>query len=241
MLRLVMEGEEKHSGHVKTGKHDRRLQRFLEAGLYLVTSQEVSRGRKTLEIVRSALSGGVRLVQLREKSLNDDEFLDLARAVREITADSQALLIINDKVNVALAVDADGVHLGQEDIAVNVARRKAPDLIIGASCHSISEAREAEENGASYINIGPLFPTGTKEWKGSFLGLAGMRTISNGISLPFTVMGGIKKKHIGALVAEGATTIAVVTAVTAADDPAAAARDLMAEIAVAASKRDRRE
>ncbi len=221
---------------MNAGRHEERLERFLDAGLYLVTSQEVSRGRKTLDIVQSALSGGVRLVQLREKSLNAEEFLHLARQVREITAASQALLIINDRIDVALAVDADGVHLGHEDASVAVARASSPDFIIGASCHSVKEARQAETDGASYINIGPLFSTGTKEWQGEFLGLTAIQRISNEVSIPFTVMGGIKKEHIASLVAEGARTIAVVTAVTAADNPAAAARDLLAEMAATTNR-----
>lgn len=210
--------------------HDERMRRFLDAGLYLVTSRAVSAGRSTEEIVRLALDGGVRLVQLREKDLSTRELTCLARTVRAMTAEAGALLIINDRIDIAISVGADGVHLGQEDLPVRDARALAPDLVVGASSHSIAEAREACADGASYVNIGPLFPTSTKEWQDEFLGWEGLQRISEVMTVPFTVMGGIEKEHIPRLVAAGARTIAVVTAVTAAGDPRRAAEELLAEI-----------
>jgi len=210
-----------------------KMERFIEAGLYLVTSQPLSKGRSTLSIVRAALAGGVRLIQLREKELQLPDLLRLAAEVRRLADSAGALLIINDRIDVALAVGADGVHLGQDDLPVSVARRIAPDLIIGASTHSIEEARAAEAAGASYVNIGPIFPTSTKEWNRGFLGLEGIRTIAPAVSVPFTVMGGIKRSHVPELVRAGARTIAVVTAVTAAADPEQAAREMLADIAAA--------
>lgn len=203
------------------------MQRFLEAGIYLVTSQSMSEGHSTIEIVRAALAGGIRLIQLREKELSTREFVKLAEEVRELADEAEALLIINDRLDVAMCVGADGVHLGQDDLPVNEARRIAPDLIIGASTHSVKQAVEAQKHGASYINIGPIFPTETKRWNENFLGLDGVKKISKAISIPFTVMGGIKKEHIPELLSAGARTIAVVTAITAANDPERAARELM--------------
>lgn len=207
--------------------HDARMARFREAGLYLVTSQALSAGRTTPEIVRAALAGGVTLIQLREKEMPLREYVALAQSVRELTRRAGALLIINDRIDVALAVDADGVHLGQDDFPLPEARRLAPDLIIGASTHSTEEARRAQEEGASYINIGPLFPTRTKNWEGAYLGVAGLREIAKGVRIPFTVMGGIKPSHIPDLRAAGARIVALVTAVTAAPDPERASRDLL--------------
>lgn len=211
-------------------RYTERMRRFSEASLYLVTSQRFSGERSTVDIIRSGLAAGIRLFQLREKDLTVAELVELAGIVRTLTAECNALLIINDRVDVALACDADGVHLGREDLPIDAARRIAPDLIIGASAHSVDEALEAERKGASYINIGPLFATVTKEWHGQFLGLDGLRDIRGAVSLPFTVMGGIKKEHVPALVVEGARIIAVVTAVTAAADPETAAREFIAEI-----------
>jgi thiamine-phosphate pyrophosphorylase len=208
--------------------HTDRIRRFQQSGLYLVTSQALSRGRSTLEIVDAALAGGVRLIQFREKEMPMPDLLQLAGQIRVRTAHAGALLIINDRVDVALAVGADGVHLGQADFPIAPARRLAPDLIIGASTHSPAEAQAAERTGASYINIGPLFPTQTKTWSGNFLGLEGLEKIARLVTIPWTVMGGIKKEHIPDLLKAGARTIAVVTAITAADNPAQAARDLLA-------------
>ncbi len=207
--------------------HARRLARFREAGLYLVTSEALSAGRSTLEIVRAALDAGVTLFQLREKERPLRSLCALAEDVRRLTARYGALLIVNDRLDVALAVGADGVHLGQDDLPLPHARRLAPDLILGASTHNTAEAEQAQAEGCSYVNIGPLFPTGTKAWSSAFLGVEGLRAIAPHVRVPFTVMGGIKLHHVPELRAAGATTLAVVTAVTAAPDPGAAARALL--------------
>jgi len=211
-----------------TPLHRARMDRFVEAGLYLVTSEALSAGRGTPEIVRAALDAGVRLVQLREKELAGRDLFKMAEEVRALTADAGALMLVNDRLDVALAAGADGVHLGQGDLPIAAARAVAPDLIIGASSHNPTEARAAEAAGASYVNIGPLFTTGTKPWSGDFLGIAGLRRIAPFVHVPFTVMGGIKIEHIPPLLQAGARTIAVVTAVTAAERPGDAARALLA-------------
>jgi len=204
-----------------------RMRRFQTAGLYLVTSQVLSAERTTPDIVKAALAGGVKLIQLREKGLPIREYVKLAHGIREMTARAGALLIINDRVDVALATEADGVHLGQDDFPVCEARNLGPDLIIGVSTHSIEEALRAQEDGASYINIGPIYRTGTKVWDGAFLGLDGLQAIASVTQIPFSVMGGIKTTHIPGLLKVGARTIALVTAVTGAPDPEAAARELL--------------
>ncbi len=210
--------------------HEQRLQQFRQAGLYLVTSTEHSAGRSTEAIVQSALKAGVRLIQLREKGMAIRQLTALAAKLRSLTDRYDALLIINDRVDIALAVGADGVHLGIDDLPVAAARRLGPELILGASSHNVEEAADAERNGASYVNIGPLFPTGTKAWNHEFLGLEGLQRIAPQVNIPFTVMGGIKIRHIPELTAAGARTIAVVTAVTAARDPGAAAGEFLTAI-----------
>lgn len=213
-----------------TTLHLERLALFQNAGLYFVTSQALSAGRTTPEIVKAALAGGVKLIQLREKEMSLRDYVALAHTVRELTAAAGALLIINDRVDVALAVGADGVHLGQDDFPIPDARQLAPDLIIGASTHSVEEAVRAQEQGASYINIGPIYPTGTKVWEGAFLGLDGLKTVAKVTRVPFSVMGGIKQSHIPGLLDAGARVIALVTAIAAAPDPESAARELLAAI-----------
>ncbi len=211
--------------------HDEKMKLFSGAGLYLVTSQNMSAGRSTLEIVRAALAGGVKLIQLREKEMPAAEFKELARKVRNMTREAGALLIINDRLDVAVDVDADGVHLGQDDMPLAEARKEAKDMIIGASSHSPEEALAAEAGGASYVNIGPLYQTATKKWEDSFLGLEAVKKVSKIVSIPFTVMGGIKRKHIPDLIKAGARVIAVVTAVTMAENPEQETRDLLDLIA----------
>jgi thiamine-phosphate pyrophosphorylase len=204
-----------------------RMNIFRSSGLYFVTSEILSKGRSTCEIVDSALSAGVKLIQLREKDKTKSDFYDLAVKVRKRTLDYGALLIINDYLDIALAVEADGVHLGQDDLPVDVAVRLAPEMIIGASTHDVQEAQIAESRGCSYLNIGPIYPTDTKNWQDEYLGLDGLDEIARTVSVPFTVMGGIKKHHIPELKKHGANIIALVTAVTAADNPETAAKDLL--------------
>ena len=210
--------------------HDERMQHFRKAGLYLVTSQSLSEGRTTVDIVRQALVAGVTLIQLREKDLPLHEYLELAHDVRALTKPYGCLLIVNDRIDVALASGADGVHLGLGDLPIDAARSIAPDLIIGASSHNIEEAKAAEAAGASYVNIGPIYPTQTKNWTEAYLGIEGLTRIAPEVNIPFTVMGGIKQTHIPELCTAGASTIALVTAVTAAPNPEQAARELLDEI-----------
>jgi len=210
--------------------HEKRMQMFCDAGLYFVTSQSLSKGRTTLEIVRCALVAGVKLIQLREKYMPLQQYIELAQKVRDLTRPYDCLLIINDRIDVALAVGADGVHLGLDDFPIASARSIGKDLIIGASSHNIEEAKDAETSGASYVNIGPIFTTQTKNWTEEYLGLEGLKQISEHVSIPFSVMGGIKRSHITDLCAVGARTIALVTAVTAEDNPENAARELLDEI-----------
>jgi thiamine-phosphate pyrophosphorylase len=180
-----------------------------------------------LEIVRAALAAGVKLIELREKKMPLRQLLLLADKVRKMTRRVGALLIINDHLDIAMAVGADGVHVGQDDLPVAIARKIAPDMIIGASSHSLKEALDAQKAGASYVNIGPLFPTKTKKWKKRFLGIKKMKQISAKLKIPFTVMGGIKAEHIPDLIKAGAKMIAVVTAVTSASDPRKATEQLL--------------
>jgi thiamine-phosphate pyrophosphorylase len=211
-------------------RHKELMNRFCDAGLYLVTSESVSLGRSAIQIMESVLAAGVKLIQLREKNLPNHELLDIAHQARRLTADAGALLIINDHIDIAMAVSADGVHLGQGDMALAEARQLAPEMIIGASSHNKDEAVACEKEGASYVNIGPLFPTETKETGCVSVGVDEARRIADCITVPFTVMGGIKKEHLADLVSRGFTNIALISAVTAAADPEMAARDLLSDI-----------
>jgi thiamine-phosphate pyrophosphorylase len=205
--------------------------------LYLVTSEELSDGRSDLDILRAGLAGGVRMVQLRDKRSKGRAFFEKARAARRICEASGALLIINDHLDVAMAVDADGVHLGTDDLPVDVARSLAPSMVIGASSHSLGEALAAQKAGASYVNIGPVYQTATKPDAPRFLGPEAVTAISRELRVPFTVMGGITAERIEAVVHAGADILAVITAVTKSDSPEAAARELIRRIRAARETR----
>lgn len=206
-----------------------RLARFDQADLYVVITEALCAGRSALDVLAAALAAGVRLVQLREKDLSGRELYERALSFRQETERAGALLIINDRLDIALAAGADGVHLGQDDLPVAAACRLAPDLLIGASTHSLEEALAAQEAGAGYVNIGPIFPTRTKE-AANPLGPEMIERIAPWLKIPWTTMGGIKASNIGQVVSRGARHPAVITAVTAAPDPEAAARELRALI-----------
>jgi len=199
-----------------------RKEKFLQVDLYPVTCERLSAGRSNLDLLEAAIRGGAKIIQLREKELSTRDLYRMALAFRRRTAEAGMLLIINDHVDIALAVDADGVHLGQDDLPLTAARRIAPELLIGVSTHTREEALKARDEGADYVNIGPIFPTGTKEGVSRFLGPEAIPGIAAGIEIPFTVMGGIGSANIEKVVAAGARRVAVVTAVTTAADMAGA-------------------
>ena len=208
-----------------------RMARFEQADLYVVITEAFCGGRRSEEVLRAVLAAGVRLVQFREKDVADDAAL-FARAQRfcELTTAAGALLIIDDRVDVALAVGADGVHLGQRDLPVTAVKAFAPNLFVGASTHSVPQALAAEAAGADYVNIGPIFATQTKTKTAAPLGPEIIAEVAAQLKIPFSCMGGIKAGNIRQVLARGARHPAVVTAVTAADDPERAARALRDEI-----------
>ena len=210
-----------------------RKERFLGVDLYPVTCERLSAGRSNLEVLAAAIQGGAKIIQLREKELPGRELYRMALRFREITAEAGMLLVINDHVDIALAVEADGVHLGQGDLPLRAARKIAPELLIGASSHSREEALKAEAEGADYVNIGPIFPTRTKEKVGRFLGPDAIPGIAAELTIPFTVMGGINAGNIDGALSQGARRIAVVTAVTGAVGMAGAVAALREKIRAA--------
>lgn len=225
-------------GRQSVGLRQARQARLAAADLYLVTGEDLSLGRSDEEIVTAALAGGVRLVQLRDKRATRRELCAKAERLRALTAAHDALLIINDHVDIALAVGADGVHLGQSDFPLPAARRLLPEQVIGASTHCLDDVLRAQAEGADYVNIGPIFPTSTKAHLTHFLGVAAIRELAPALRVPFTVMGGINLGNIDQVVAAGARIVAVVTAVTQAADPAAAARALRERIRAAKSGKE---
>ena len=207
-----------------------RRQMFQQVDVYPVTCEELSGGRSNLEVLEAVIEGGARIIQLREKKYPKKDLYHLALKFREMTAKAEVLLIINDHLDIALSVEADGVHLGQDDLPVPVARQLAPELLIGASTHSLKQALQAEKDGADYVNIGPIFVTKTKEGVESSLGPEAIARIRPQIKVPFTVMGGINEKNIDQVLAEGARRVAMVTAITKAPDIVAKVKSLKEKI-----------
>ena len=195
--------------------------------LYLVTDRSLSHGRSTTDIVRAAVAGGATCVQLREKSCGTREFLGEARAVHALLAGTGVPLIINDRVDVALAVGAEGVHLGQTDMPLADARRlTGPGMIIGVSAECVEDAVRAQAEGADYVGVSPVFATPTKTDTAPPLGLEGIRAIRAAVSLPLVGIGGIGPANAADVIRAGCDGIAVVSAIVAAADPRGAAAEL---------------
>jgi thiamine-phosphate pyrophosphorylase len=200
--------------------------------LYFVTDHNLTGGRPQLDVIAAALEGGVRLVQYRDKDLPDSGFEREAKAALDLCERHGATLLINDRAHIAKAIGAHGVHLGQEDMPPEAARALlGTQAVIGLSTHNREEVIAAESQPVDYINIGPMFPTATKDH--SRYGALGADLVFELARLsrhPFTTMGGIKKNHLRDLFARGAMTVAMVTEISQAPDPAARTRELLAEI-----------
>ncbi|MDH4183523.1 MAG: thiamine phosphate synthase [Nitrospinota bacterium] len=197
------------------------------AAIYPVTGRELFRGRQDADIIAQLAAGGARVVQLRDKKLPARDYYHLSVLYRQETRRHGMLLIINDRPDIAMLCGADGVHLGQEDLPVAQARRlMGPDAIIGASSHSLAEAMAAEEQGASYVNVGPIFATSTKPGAKP-IGLAPLTEAAARLKIPVTCMGGITSQNIGQALKAGGRHIGVVGAIFGRDDVAAAVAELL--------------
>ena len=199
----------------------------IDYSLYLVTDRGLARGRSTLEIVTAAVHGGATVVQLREKDCSTRDFIEQALTIKEFLSTRGVPLIINDRVDVAQAVKADGVHLGQTDMPLAIVREILGDsMIIGISAESLQNAIEAEKGGADYLGVGPIYATPTKTDTAPPLGLEGLREISKAVRLPLIGIGGLSRENSAEVIRSGADGVAVVSAIVAADDSEAAAKDL---------------
>lgn len=199
-------------------------------GLYVIIDPEQTRGRNESEVARAALAGGARLLQYRDKRRDKGDQLPIAERLRDLCHEHGALLIINDHVDLALACQADGVHLGQHDLPLAAAKRIAGDrLLIGISTNNVVEALAAEAGGAAYVAVGSIFPTPTK---GNTRPASPerLREVREAVRVPIVAIGGINADNIDQVLAAGADAVAVISAVTLADDVQAAAKALAARI-----------
>ncbi|GGM61885.1 thiamine-phosphate pyrophosphorylase [Halarchaeum rubridurum] len=200
-----------------------------EFGTYLVTQGSRSRGRTTEDVVAAAITGGVDVVQLREKGATARERYHLGRALREQTREADVTYLVNDRVDIAAAVDADGVHLGDEDLPVAAARDVLGDeAIVGRSVSSVAAARRAVQAGADYLGVGAVYATDSKDVREEHaeIGPDTVAAIADAVDVPIVGIGGITAANAGDVIEAGADGVAVVSAITAADDPEAATREL---------------
>jgi thiamine-phosphate pyrophosphorylase len=196
--------------------------------LYLITDRHTAGGRPIISVVREALTGGIRAVQLREKDLSSRELFLLASEMRIITRDFGAILIINDRLDIAEAVDADGVHLGAGSLPVAEARRLLKtDMLIGYSAHGIEESLQAEAAGADFITFGPVYFTSSKASYGAPLGISKLTEAAAKLAIPVFALGGVNKSSIPEILAAGAKGISLISAVMSDNDPKAAAESLL--------------
>ncbi len=185
----------------------------------LITDRKVCRDKLT-DIIEQAIDGGVGTIQLREKDLSARDLYGLAKEIREITERKGANLIINDRVDIALAVDADGVHLGWQSLEISMVRKMVGrDKMIGFSAHSLKEAERAEDSGADYISISPVFDTAKKDYFIKPLGVGEIGKIKARINIPIIALGGINENNVNEVLRNGADGIAVISAILLSDSP----------------------
>jgi len=209
--------------------------------LYVITDEQLSKGRSHVEIARAAIAGGADVIQLRDKTASSRKLYEDALAIRKITRDAHVIFIVNDRLDIALAVDADGVHVGQKDVPASVARQLiGENKILGVSAERVEEAVQAEKDGADYLGVGPIFEArSTKADAGEPMGLVLLREIRQKCSKPIFVIGGINRHNAGDTICAGADGIAVISAIVSADDIAAASRELREIVVNERKKRER--
>lgn len=206
--------------------HEERMELFKSSDLYPVISSEFCNGRSVCEILSGIASAGAKIVQIREKNISDLAMFELVKRCKEITDRYGMLLIVDDRLDIAMAAGADGVHLGQEDFPLAEARLLAPEMLLGASTHNVEEIRKALAEGCSYLNMGPMFPTKTKSVACGALGLDRIEELKKFVRCPYSVMGGIKEHHLALLSGKGYKHIAMVTEITQAGDVASKVKEL---------------
>ena len=198
----------------------------IDYSVYLVTDRRNKTDEEFLNIIEEAIKGGTTIVQLREKTASTKEFYELALKVKEITSRYDVPLLINDRIDIALAVDSEGVHIGQDDMPADIAREIiGDDKILGVSASTVEEAKKAETDSADYIGSGAVFPTATKDDADS-VSKEELKEIVDSIDIPVVAIGGITLENAGSLKESGINGFSVVSAIMNAEDPKEASRKL---------------
>jgi thiamine-phosphate pyrophosphorylase len=199
-------------------------------GLYVILDRQLVVGKDELDIAGQIIEGGARVIQLRDKQSKKKELLLVAQKLRELCSQADVLFIINDYLDLAIAVDADGLHVGQEDLPLPVIRRELPiDKLVGCSVTTLSQAKNAQAEGADYIAVGSIFPTATKKGV-TVVGVDMLKELKRTVSIPLVAIGGINRNNIGELVSAGADAVAVISAVLSEKDVKEAVQKLIAKM-----------
>jgi thiamine-phosphate pyrophosphorylase len=208
-----------------------KIQNPQNMDLHILTDKRLAKGRPHLDVVREAIEGGAPVIQFRDKEANTRQLIDIGQQLRSLTREKGVILIINDRVDIALAVEADGVHVGPEDMPVHLARKiLGPYAIIGVSVGTLEEALRAEEEGASYLGVGSIFATSTKSDAGTPIGTVPLTQIKTRVKIPVIAIGGINQRNVEEVLRAGADGVAVVSAIVGAEDIKEATRSLLAKI-----------
>lgn len=197
-------------------------------GLYIITDEIIYPGRTHVDITKAALEGGCRVIQLRDKLATDDYLIEAGMEIRRLTQEAGAIFIVNDRLEVALACDADGLHVGQSDRPAGELRSILGDRILGVSAATVDEAKRAKLDGADYLGVGPVFSTSTKPDAGEATGICLLPLLKASTGLPVTAIGGINESNIAQVARSGAESASVISAVVCADDMVQAVRNLIA-------------
>ena len=199
----------------------------LPSRLYAIVDTAQTGGRPLVSVIDAMLAGGVSVLQLRVKDRPADEFLGLALTARERTTRAGCLFIVNDRVDIALAARADGVHLGQDDLPLEAARPLVGEMLIGISTHSLEQAEAAERGGADYIGFGPMFPTRTKETGYGSRGVAMLESVRRRVGIPIVAIGGITADNVARTWNSGADAAAMISYLTQSDDITARVKEIL--------------
>lgn len=195
--------------------------------LHIITDTSLQKRFSHVDLTKLAIAGGADTIQFRSKTGSTRELIETAAAMKRICEEAGVPLIINDRVDIAMAVDADGVHLGQDDFPISMARKMlGPDFIIGGSAGNINEAEICLKEGADYIGSGPVYPTGSKKDAGPATGVEGIKKLVNTIPLPFLAIGGISAADIPDLLSAGVHGVAVISAVCLSENPEKATEEI---------------
>lgn len=191
---------------------------IVETDIYGITGEEFSKGRKNIDVVKSMIEAGIKIIQYREKEKSKKEKFQECKVIRQMTKEGNVTFIVNDDIDIALMVDADGIHIGQDDPPIELVKKIAPNMIVGLSTHNREQALEAVKKGASYIGVGPIFNTPTKKNLEKSEGLQYLKWVSENINIPYVAIGGIKEENIDSVKNNGGKCFAMISELVGADN-----------------------